>query len=1105
MRNKSSGTPTREKSPDTQTQNNNSPSNSADTPSLASIARRAQQGQLDRPDDVNTLQRFVGNRVVQRLLGRTQPKPSAKAVIQRDLVTKMGDIITMGGRGNYGGIGAALSAYHGASDDATRLSLLNTLIEACNAWMKVSGNNIINAGRAWAAVDNLLDDAKIEQRRLSALLPPTPTASTDDTLAATLPPTPVVADTPESTIPPPPGDVSSIPKPPEDGIPPPLGDSIPPAPEDLSVSSIPTPPEESSVPKPPGDSGPTLSGPSVPPGLTPPTLGAPTSAPTPKASTPSAKVAVSPYAVSRDALDAGSAMLADLLAARPQIVNNAKEAGSSSALSNCALATLAAIVGGKTTSEVSIDWQRSQGGRSESTAQHPDPKLQSEKMWAMMMLPADLEPLEAEGFVLKLDQPDFPEGKAYVIGDSQFYGMLNFLIQLAGARGSEEVSFKVHQHGEPGNKMWKEAELLEAMNGYPNGTQFATFVYSSAPGQAVRAHWVYAEKFNGTVIFADYQKNESKERRKGGFSLQSLGLKTTTTARQSQPHKDTPDATPAAAYLGMFPLSPDPGDSRKGLTFGEGCFIAFVPSFGSTPAVVADPEVDRGELSTILNSVQDRINIMRESRKVGTTDTQLPRNWGGGGGSMQLEIPSPALIEAEAIALAGSFGVSGAVSELGHLTNPDAIRIVGHPAVEVTTAAPGGSLFMQNLNASVKTIGADGGQTSGELPDTGRKYEVGSSIEGAVAGVGTIMAQATNQGIVFNAYLAQFTDIIHEALHTFERPSMPTALKEGTTEIFAGMLSNRILARGKDARFKYAYNPDYVRYILPVQELVEIFGIQTLADMYFRKDGTVKEFWTTKLNSRFPAAGREKVAEIVGNLTTGEDGFPLMFQMALADIKDLASGAPAPKAVSAMDTEYAGQQADLNEFLEEGRQSLLASGGLAAKPEAGLPDLTTSTDQTAIAARGSQAAANVRNEKILVMLYGIRDQATGDNYLDASKRIYHLENNIAKWTGETSEAVRERLVKPMRVVFEAASIDGLSGTEKLYLMGDASELSNNTEARALPMRKTGPNTWEVGVDTFLKRGTTLAYTLLAKGGDANRTIKTASITLPSVKEAKVSI
>jgi hypothetical protein len=820
---------------------------------------------------------------------------------------------------------------------------------------------------------------------------------------------------------------------------------------------------------------------------------------------PSGKVAVLSDAVSRQTLDAGSTLLAQLLAKRPEIVNNAKDVGSSSALSNCALATLAAITGDKTTSEVSIEWQRRRGGRSEATAQKPDPKLQSEKMWAMMMMPADLQPLEAEGFVLQLDQPDFPEGKAYVIGDSQFYGMLNYLLQLAGARSSGEVNYTVHQHGEPGNQMWQEAELLRAMHGYPNGTQFATFVYSSDPKQAVRAHWVYAEKFNSGVVFADYQKNESKERRKGGFSLQSLGLTSTISARQSKPHKETPNANPAAAYLGMFPLSPDPGDARKGLAFGAGCFIAFVPSFGDAPAKVADPVIHPGKLATILNGVQDRINILRESRKVGTADKQLPRDWGGGGGAMQLEIPSPALIEKEAIALASSFGISGAASELGHLTNPDAIRIVGHPAVEVTQTAPGGTLIMQNLNAGVKTIGEGGTETTGELPATGNKYEVGSSIEGAVAGVGTIMAQVTNQGIVFNAYLAQFTDIIHEALHTFERPSMPVALKEGATEIFAGMLSNRILARGKDPRFKYSYNPDYVRYILPVQQLVEIFGIQTLANMYFNKKGTIKDFWRQTIQARFPAASKDVVSDIVENLTAS-DGFPMTFYIALEAIKELATGAqPDPKTAGASDKEYIEQQTGFQEFLRESRASLLKTGSLGAKPEANLPDLTSSTDQLAIAERGSQAQANVRNERILVMLYTVRDQATGENYVDASKRIFHLEQNIAKWTGESPDVVRERLVQPMYVIFQTAEIEGVESREKLYLTGNCSELGNNSSDRALPMRQIRPKIWEVGVDTFLKRGKELACKVIAKGGPVPREVWVCKVILPSAKESVVPI
>jgi hypothetical protein len=142
------------------------------------------------------------------------------------------------------------------------------------------------------------------------------------------------------------------------------------------------------------------------------------------------------------------------------------------------------------------------------------------------------------------------------------------------------------------------------------------------------------------------------------------------------------------------------------------------------------------------------------------------------------------------------------------------------------------------------------------------------------------------------------------------------------------------------------------------------------------------------------------------------------------------------------------------------------------------------------------------------MLYKVRDQATGENYIDASQRIYNLEQNIAKWTGETPEAVRERLVQPMRVIFQAALPPGFSPTptEKIYLTGNCAELGDNDVSRALPMRRVGADQWEVGVDTFFKRAQTITYKLVAKDGTAVRDVKSASVNLPSSQnEVKVPI
>ncbi len=56
-------------------------------------------------------------------------------------------------------------------------------------------------------------------------------------------------------------------------------------------------------------------------------------------------------------------------------------------------------------------------------------------------------------------------------------------------------------------------QLIEQMNAFKNGSRFAVKVVDADGGQA---HWVYAEKYDGTLIFEDYQHNLMSEKMERG-------------------------------------------------------------------------------------------------------------------------------------------------------------------------------------------------------------------------------------------------------------------------------------------------------------------------------------------------------------------------------------------------------------------------------------------------------------------------------------------------------------------------------------------------------------------------------------------------------------
>jgi hypothetical protein len=133
---------------------------------------------------------------------------------------------------------------------------------------------------------------------------------------------------------------------------------------------------------------------------------------------------------------------------------------------------------------------------------------------------------------------------------------------LNEAYGKGRIQFELFRQGFPDlpkqhGELYPEKVLLAMMDAYPNGTQFAVFVYGESEENKPGAqHWLYAARYKGSIFFEDFQKN-----------LKASGP---TTSNKSAPV----EALPAIRYLGRFPNHPvtlQPG------FFKQGMFYALAP------------------------------------------------------------------------------------------------------------------------------------------------------------------------------------------------------------------------------------------------------------------------------------------------------------------------------------------------------------------------------------------------------------------------------------------------------------------------------------------------------------------------------------------------
>lgn len=694
--------------------------------------------------------------------------------------------------------------------------------------------------------------------------------------------------------------------------------------------------------------------------------------------------------VSPDLLDKGSKLLQQIN--RPPKVNDA----GADKLSNCALTTLAAIKGSRTSGGIASDVRTTQGVGGFSSTE------QSQKLWAITLADADTVKTlgnanlltkkhhEANKEMIK-NLEEFSEGNAYVVGDAQYYGMLNFLLNLAKEQGTDEVEFKVYEVGEPGNQMFEEATLVSKMGSYPNGTRFAVFVYSSDPTQHVRAHWVYAEKSNNNVIFQDYQVNTGQN-------------------------------NPVDSYLNQFPFSPDVRkDQNK--TFEKGSFIAYVPFFsGDIVPVISGKEVNPQTVSSVIGEVQAKMQKLRQ--QVETPGERMSSDWSHRIGSNVSAIPAPSVIEAGIRNLTSHLGVQ-ATCQFGSLTKAGVIRIMGSPThssvvKKIRKRLPGkfeaelvdfqtDQVSFELLNNVMHVVKPNEPPTidSSEIPQFNQEVEPQVEYREAFAKSYQIQAQVTTEAIELNANWMEFTDIIHEATHSFEAQALNNHLKEGLADVFASMVAQNVQSSTGDSRFEYKYNPSYTPFVVAVQELINLMGLPTLAKLYFESRDH-KGFLETAITDRVSAPNNIQIKAVVAKILNGDE-FPGGYYQALQDLRGMLSGTS-----PVLTQEQAKYQTDVYDPRKEKFSQSLSTESSRLGKHFGVDIPTSSQRETAGEIDKWYGVEIV--EKRIKILYAQKADATGQQFINLMKLIDGHEAAVVDATGETREALRKRLV-PMHKDF----------------------------------------------------------------------------------------
>ncbi|MFY0578614.1 hypothetical protein ACN28S_33825 [Cystobacter fuscus] len=200
--------------------------------------------------------------------------------------------------------------------------------------------------------------------------------------------------------------------------------------------------------------------------------------------------------------DNGSTALKEFRDARPPAINDAPlyQGGKQTHLLNCSFCTVGAMTN-KTASDVAKD--------------HIEQKLPNHASIS------DDKKRASQEMTVWSDPAQNPDNTTAAYDfKGQLDGMGGYLKKYAD-NPANKVTFKQDTPLKPDSTVpgghapdpYPKDELMKRMNEYPNGTRFGVMVFGAQPNET---HWVQAEKYNGNLVFQDFQQNAKMDVMKNG-------------------------------------------------------------------------------------------------------------------------------------------------------------------------------------------------------------------------------------------------------------------------------------------------------------------------------------------------------------------------------------------------------------------------------------------------------------------------------------------------------------------------------------------------------------------------------------------------------------
>ena len=332
-----------------------------------------------------------------------------------------------------------------------------------------------------------------------------------------------------------------------------------------------------------------------------------------------------------------------------------------------------------------------------------------------------------------------------------------------------------------------------------------------------------------------------------------------------------------------------------------------------------------------------------------------------------------------------------------------------------------------------------------------------------------ISAQVTDK-ISINASNSEFTDLIHEATHSFEKGTLPMHFREGLADLFASMVAQEVQQTASDDSFEYSYNPSYTPFVVAMQQMADIVGLPTLAKLYFDKEQDDQPgFLIDTINALVPktTTPTTPVETTVGKLL---GAFPTAFQEGMSELRSLSTSVPT---LTTTEDKYKTDVYDarkvkfdkkLNDKLTslEKKYNFKAPTGASDLDKAGLVD-TWDSNETA--------------EKRLKILYEQKAGASGQQFIRLMALIGGHESSISAATGEDTDTLRARILPAAPITFGVHYVT--KPGENLFVTGEINALGNWDASKAKPLTWSGEGNWRVQIN-LAATAMSLSYKYLIK-------------------------